>query len=400
MTYRPLEPGEIIQEGDEYRWVALGSLPTDEYASLPYRWVTTIRAGESVPVDAHSVVEYRRLVDLPVSKEYQTTKTYRDLKPGEIIQEGDEYRHGPYDSSEPHRWVPTVNAGEAVPDGVHVQVHYRRRKPVETAIESPDDWVTQDQVPVRPVLDKCWWGSDAPPVDSWWDPASGGGSHGMKHGDKHPMGHALNVACRRSDLPDPGEGWPKFFTYKDPTYFGYLYVASRDAKPLVHHISNKYAAPSVFSTDEVLRQVHTGVMIQVTGDEARKRLEPQVEWAPPEVRQFTTGATRNLDNNKLDYEGFLSPLAVHAFARYMHKHRKQKDGTLRASDNWQKGIPDDVYVKSAFRHFMDVWSMHHGIDMISPDDGEPVTMEDALCALLFNVQGMLHELIKRGDGDG
>lgn len=105
------------------------------------------------------------------------------------------------------------------------------------------------------------------------------------------------------------------------------------------------------------------------------------------VRQFNTGATRDTDDGKLDYEGFLSPLVVERFAEYMHGHRVQSDGGLRASDNWQKGMPRSSYMKSGWRHFFDWWKEHRGH---RTKDG----LENALCALLFNVQGYLHELIK------
>lgn len=118
------------------------------------------------------------------------------------------------------------------------------------------------------------------------------------------------------------------------------------------------------------------------------------------MRQFSTGATRNLDTNKLDYEGFLSPLALKAFAEYMHSHRLQADGTMRASDNWQKGIPADVYVKSLFRHFFDLWSLHRGGSPVSPDGGHPIDRIEALCAMMFNVQGLLHEILKERDNNG
>jgi hypothetical protein len=114
----------------------------------------------------------------------------------------------------------------------------------------------------------------------------------------------------------------------------------------------------------------------------------------PLLRQFTTGATRNLDNNKLDYEGFLSPLVIEAFAKYMHSHRLQADGTMRAADNWQKGIPLDVYMKSGWRHFFDWWKLHRGVEALSPEDGHKIDKVEALCALMFNVQGYLHELLK------
>ncbi len=109
------------------------------------------------------------------------------------------------------------------------------------------------------------------------------------------------------------------------------------------------------------------------------------------MRKFTTGATRDDDKNKLDFEGFLSPLVIERFGEYMNKHRKQSDGKLRDSDNWQKGIPQDAYMKSGFRHFIDWWKEHRGL---LTKDG----IEEALCALLFNVMGYLHEILKRKKG--
>lgn len=104
------------------------------------------------------------------------------------------------------------------------------------------------------------------------------------------------------------------------------------------------------------------------------------------MRTFETGATRDDDQFKLDYEGFLSPQALESFAAYMHKHRLQADGQMRASDNWQKGMPRDAYMKSMWRHFMDVWRLHRDPNAADCD------REEALCAVLFNVQGYLHEL--------
>jgi len=102
------------------------------------------------------------------------------------------------------------------------------------------------------------------------------------------------------------------------------------------------------------------------------------------MRTFETGATRDTDQNKLDYEGFLSPAVLKRFAVYMDKHRLQADGSYRDSDNWQKGIPVDAYMKSMWRHFFAVWEGHRA--------GED-NIED-LCALMFNVQGMLFEKLK------
>lgn len=108
------------------------------------------------------------------------------------------------------------------------------------------------------------------------------------------------------------------------------------------------------------------------------------------MRQFETGATRNVDEQKYDYEGFLSPLVIERFGEYMHKHRVQANGELRESDNWQKGIPLDAYMKSGWRHFFDWWKNHRGCKTQE-------SLEDSLCALLFNAQGYLLEVMKAKD---
>lgn len=134
------------------------------------------------------------------------------------------------------------------------------------------------------------------------------------------------------------------------------------------------------------------------------------------IRKFETGATRDTEGEKLDYEGFFSPLALHAYAKYLHKHRLQSDGTYRDSDNWQKGISLDVYMKSICRHQMDLWAIHRGYFVYKErtDNGEithilpqhpqnknpnwtRVTLEDALGGLIFNSMGYLHEYIKLRD---
>lgn len=105
------------------------------------------------------------------------------------------------------------------------------------------------------------------------------------------------------------------------------------------------------------------------------------------MRTFESGATRDEDTEKLDYEGFLSPLVITRYAQYMHAHRHQADGSLRASDNWQRGIPQASYLKSAWRHFISWWLGHRGL----PADED---LETALCALLFNASGYLHERLQ------
>jgi hypothetical protein len=114
-----------------------------------------------------------------------------------------------------------------------------------------------------------------------------------------------------------------------------------------------------------------------------------------EMREFSTGATRNSDTGKNDYEGFLSPLVLEEFGNYMTIHRKQADGKLRDSDNWQKGIPQDAYIKSLWRHFHDLWCLHRGYIRTDKLTGNKISKKEALCAILFNVQGYLFEELRK-----
>lgn len=109
------------------------------------------------------------------------------------------------------------------------------------------------------------------------------------------------------------------------------------------------------------------------------------------IRTFDTGATRDTDTNKPDFRGFFSVLAARRFAEYMNQHRVQSDGSIRNSDNWKQGIPNLVYVSSMYRHFMDVLEWFESARF---DYATKVDLETSLCALLFNVQGLLHEVVK------
>ncbi len=111
------------------------------------------------------------------------------------------------------------------------------------------------------------------------------------------------------------------------------------------------------------------------------------------MRKFDSGAIRDIVEDKFDFEGFLSPLVLNRYAEYMNKHRKQSDGNLRDSDNWQKGIPMKVYMKSGFRHFFDWWANYRQVETVVKED-----VEESLCGLLFNTMGYLHEyLIDKAD---
>jgi hypothetical protein len=106
------------------------------------------------------------------------------------------------------------------------------------------------------------------------------------------------------------------------------------------------------------------------------------------MRVFNTGATRNDNNDKFDYEGFLSPFVLERYAQYLHKHRKQTDGKMRDADNWQKGIPTEAYMESLLRHVMEVWKDHRGAECSEEE------FQDSLCAIIFNAMGYLFEEIK------
>jgi len=108
-------------------------------------------------------------------------------------------------------------------------------------------------------------------------------------------------------------------------------------------------------------------------------------------RTFETGAYRDTEEGKFDYEGFLSPLVIQEFGRYMNKHRLQSNGVMRDSDNWQKGISKEVYMKSLWRHMHDLWMEQRGYES---RDG----IDEALGGLLFNCMGYWYEILKEKEG--
>ena len=46
-------------------------------------------------------------------------------------------------------------------------------------------------------------------------------------------------------------------------------------------------------------------------------------------RTFDTGASRDTEAGKLDFEGFLSPPVLERYAEYLNKHRVMADGSTR-----------------------------------------------------------------------
>jgi hypothetical protein len=117
-------------------------------------------------------------------------------------------------------------------------------------------------------------------------------------------------------------------------------------------------------------------------------------FVPQGTRQFETGATRDADDGKLDFEGFIAPEVLQRYAEYMHKCRLKNipaGQTIRASDNWQKGIPRKAYMKSLVRHVIEVWREHRAIER-TPNVAWPD--EEVLCAIMFNAMGYLFEVLR------
>jgi hypothetical protein len=155
-------------------------------------------------------------------------------------------------------------------------------------------------------------------------------------------------------------------------------------------LEENYAMEKELDEREKINKKHVATLMELAeaeDEEQRKQFT--------NTRTFKSGATRDTDKGKLDYDGFLSPLVLKRYAEYMHKCRVQSDGKVRDSDNWKKGIPSSVYMKSMWRHFMDVWSWNFKkgrLENISYN--EIKEQEDSLCAVIFNASGYLHELLK------
>jgi hypothetical protein len=115
------------------------------------------------------------------------------------------------------------------------------------------------------------------------------------------------------------------------------------------------------------------------------------------MRIFKSGATRDTEENKPDFEGYLSPLVIRGFGDYMLKHQTCADGSKRGSDNWQGLFGEgkehyDVCMKSLLRHVLDLWLFHRGYK--GRDN-----IEEALYAIMFNTQAYLHKLLLEKEQD-
>ena len=115
--------------------------------------------------------------------------------------------------------------------------------------------------------------------------------------------------------------------------------------------------------------------------------EEEKEHFEGSERVFASGASRD-HGDKPNFEGFFSPIVLSAFAEYMHKKRKLSNGSTRDGDDWQKGIPKDVYIDSLLRHAIDLWLHHRGFAGAATD-----SLDDCLAGLFFNTQGYWFETL-------
>ena len=122
-----------------------------------------------------------------------------------------------------------------------------------------------------------------------------------------------------------------------------------------------------------------------------KQIFPYLDDAKDDVAQcakthFDTGAQRDTQDGKPNFYECLSPFAIWRYGLYMAK-ASAKYGEW----NWSKGIPVESYMKSLERHLVKL-----KMDLLYGHEEEPGV--DHAAAILFNIQGLLHELevTKRG----
>ena len=114
-----------------------------------------------------------------------------------------------------------------------------------------------------------------------------------------------------------------------------------------------------------------------------------------QMRQFESGATRDIDIDKIDPEACLCPLVIERYAQYILDCSYLPDGSRRSHDNWQKGISLTSYMKSNWRHLLHAWQIHRGYKIFDQKTKKPISIEEALCGIMFNTMGYLHEILKR-----
>lgn len=96
------------------------------------------------------------------------------------------------------------------------------------------------------------------------------------------------------------------------------------------------------------------------------------------ITQFKTGAIRDSQEGKPDFIETISWTALNSYAKYM-TGKKVKYG----AGNFKKGIDDWSYEQSLMRHADKYFRNKY-------ENGKDEPNEDHLCALVFNVLGLIH----------
>lgn len=97
------------------------------------------------------------------------------------------------------------------------------------------------------------------------------------------------------------------------------------------------------------------------------------------IRNFDTGAIRDTEDNKEDYNETISWTAFKRYAQYM-TGKKKKYG----AGNFKKGIPIESYERSLLRHVQKYMENKY-------EDGIVERDEDHIAAIVFNAFGIMHE---------
>jgi len=125
-----------------------------------------------------------------------------------------------------------------------------------------------------------------------------------------------------------------------------------------------------------------GLEVDVLGNlrsNFNQAIDEHLEKNGPNIRSWSTGAIRDNDSTKPDYIETVSWSAFRRFGEYMTS-KKQKYG----SGNFKKGIPVESYEQSLVRHLQKYLENKY-------EQGTDEVAEDHLCAMIFNINGILHE---------
>jgi hypothetical protein len=198
-----LPVGTVLEDGDECQQL------------IGKNWAPTIYAGQRIGAMDYTSNTYRRRKPAETWPKYYICGTWdhaayvrkdSDGRITTICRDGSECRwdvETKLTAVLPDGWRSVTKAealarvkAPAPVESIPAAVDHTPAPPVTAAIESPDDWVTQDRVPYRSGVDECRW------IDSekWLSGQSGVSTY--RHGQAGPSyGNGFQIRCRRRDLP-------------------------------------------------------------------------------------------------------------------------------------------------------------------------------------------------------